>query len=1066
MTHFFVDRPIFASVLSIVVVLVGYIAYATLPVAQYPEIAPPTIVVRASYPGANAETVAETVATPIEQEINGVENMLYMSSYSTSDGNMSLTITFKLGTNLDTANVLVQNRVSVAQPRLPVEVRNLGVTTRKSSPDLMMVVHMLSPDESYDQLYISNYALLRVRDQLLRLSGVGDITVFGVREYSLRIWLDPNKLAAYQLSTGDVVAALQEQNVQIAGGALGAPPAPANQAFQLIVQTQGRFSDVRQFRQVIVKSAEGRLVRLRGRGHRRAWRARLRHELVPQRQACRRPRHLPAPRHERPSGRRGGGREDERDQAGFPERRRLHDRLQPDRVHRRVRARGLQDAVRGVSPRRHRRPRLPAILAHGPDPDRRHPGLADRHFRGDDRLRFLDQQPDPVRPRARHRHRGRRRHRGGRERRAQHRARAFAAGGRAHDHGRGRQRRRRDRAGAVGGVHPDRLHPRHHRASSTGSSRSPSRPRRSSRPSTRSPYRRRCARCCSSRTTPTRRGSFLARFGNWLARGFNRGFDATSHGYSRVVHALVARKIPLFGMLLVYLGLGGGTVWIAQRVPTGFIPAQDLGYLITVVQLPDGASLTRTDDVVRRATAILLDTPGVANAVAIGGFSGATFTNATNAAVLFAPLQPVRGAREARPRVRRDRRRHCTAGCRRSRRRSSSPSRRRPCGASAMRAASRCRSRTAPALGLRPLLAASRRGDRRRRTSDPNLSRVFTTFGANTPQIYLEIDRTKARMLNVPLANVFNTLQVNLGGAYVNDFNVFGRIYQVRAQADRELPRRPPGHRCGSRCAAPRARWFRWARWSRSLTRPGPDLVQRYNMYPSVADPGRRGARNLLGHGARHHGAARRRRCRQDFSFEWTELAYQERATGNTAIYIFALSVLFVFLVLAAQYESWALPLAIILIVPMSVLSALIGVLLRGQDNNILTQIGLVVLIGLAAKNAILIVEFAKQAEEAGKDPVEAVVEACRLRLRPILMTAFAFILGVVPLVIATGPGAEMRQALGTAVFAGMLGVTFFGLFLTPVFYVAIRSLVLRLRRRKTPPGPVQAASPHAAAAE
>jgi HAE1 family hydrophobic/amphiphilic exporter-1 len=1060
-THFFVDRPIFASVLSIVVVLVGYIAYATLPVAQYPEIAPPTIVVRASYPGANAETVAETVATPIEQEINGVENMLYMSSYSTSDGNMSLTITFKLGTNLDTANVLVQNRVSVAQPRLPVEVRNLGVTTRKSSPDLMMVVHMLSPDESYDQLYISNYALLRVRDQLLRLSGVGDITVFGVREYSLRIWLDPNKLAAYQLSTGDVVAALQEQNVQIAGGALGAPPAPANQAFQLIVQTQGRFSDVRQFRQVIVKSAEGRLVRLEdvatvelgARDY--VTNSYLNGKPAVALGIFQRPGTNALQAAEEVVGKMN---EIKRD---FPKGVDYTIVYNPTEF--------IAQSVHEVYKTLFEALVLVVIVV--------------LVFLQSWRTALIPIVAIPV----------------------------SLIGTFAVMTAFGFSINNLTLFGlvlAIGIVVDDAIVVVENVERNIGLGQSPREAAHTTMdevgnavvaialvlsavfiptafiPGITGQFYRQFALTIAASTIISAFNSLtlspalcalllkphdahpprfvLARFGNWLARGFNRAFDATSHGYSRVVHALVARKIPLFGMLLVYLGLGGGTVWIAQRVPTGFIPAQDLGYLITVVQLPDGASLTRTDDVVRRATAILLDTPGVANVVAIGGVSGSTFTNATNAAVLFAPLKPFE------ERAKQGLVSGAIAGdiVRRMQVIQEAfivaippPPVRGLGNAGGFRIQIEDRS----GLGLRPLLAASNEVIAQA-NRDPNLSRVFTTFGANTPQIYLEIDRTIARMLNVPLANVFNTLQVNLGGAYVNDFNVFGRIYQVRAQAasnfrdDRQDILRLKV-RSASGALVPLGTLVK------ITDTAGPDLVQRYNMYPSVPIQGD-AARGVSSGTALSTMERLAQALPQDFSFEWTELAYQERATGNTAIYIFALSVLFVFLVLAALYESWALPLAIILIVPLSVLSALIGVLLRGQDNNILTQIGLVVLIGLAAKNAILIVEFAKQAEEAGKDPVEAVVEACRLRLRPILMTAFAFILGVVPLVIATGPGAEMRQALGTAVFAGMIGVTFFGLFLTPVFYVAIRSLVLRLRRRKTPPGPVQAASPHAAAAE
>jgi len=536
----------------------------------------------------------------------------------------------------------------------------------------------------------------------------------------------------------------------------------------------------------------------------------------------------------------------------------------------------------------------------------------------------------------------------------------------------------------------------------------------------------------------------LLRAGAALANGFNRGFDATSHGYARAVGSVTRHKLI---MLPIYAGLLVGTVWIVDRVPRGFIPTLDQGYAIVVVQLPDGSSLSRTDAVVQRASRIMQETPGVLDAVAFAGFSGATFTNATNAAAIFARFKPFEERIAA--------------------------------GQSADKIIGELFARMQqieeafiiaipppPVRGLGnsggfKVQLQNRTGDDVRgilatayqlmgqARQNPNLAGVFTTFSANSPQVYLEIDRQKASILNVPIPNIFETLRINLGTAYVNDFNAFGRVYQVRAQADQRfrIDQEDINRlrvRSSTGALVPMGTLVEMREVS------GPDLVQRYNMFTSVALQG--GAAPGMSSGAALD--AMEGLVRQGLSpgmgFEWTELAFQERQTGNTAVFIFALSVLFVFLVLAAQYESWSLPIAIILIVPMGVLSALIGVMIRGQDNNILTQIGLVVLVGLAAKNAILIVEFARQAEFDGKTPLEAVVEACRLRLRPILMTAFAFILGVLPLVIATGPGAEMRQALGTAVFSGMLGVTLFGLFLTPVFYVAVRSVVLTASRKRT----------------
>ncbi|MFL5154120.1 MAG: efflux RND transporter permease subunit [Microvirga sp.] len=1047
--HFFVDRPIFASVLSIVFVILGLVAYAGLPVAQYPEIAPPTIVVRASYPGANAETVAATVATPLEQEINGVEDMLYMSSYSTGDGSMSLTITFKLGTNLDQANVLVQNRVASATPRLPDEVRRLGVTTRKSSPDLMMVVHMLSPDDSYDQLYISNYASIRIRDQLLRLDGIGDIQLFGAREYSIRVWLDPNRLAAYQLTAADIVRALQEQNIQVSGGALGQQPAPTDAAFQLTVQTQGRFEDVRQFRQVIVKSSDGgRLVRV-GDVARVELGAR---DYVTNSYLNGKPA-VALAIFQRPGSNALAAAE------GIIKKMNELKRDFPSGIDYQIvynPTEFVAESVREVYKTLFEALILvvivvivflqswrTAIIPIVAIPVSLIGTFAMMSAFGfslntltlfglvlaigivvDDAIVVVENVERNI-------------------------AQGMSPRDAAHE--------TMDEVGSavlaialvltavfVPTAFIPGISGQFYRqfaltiAASTIISAINS--------LTLSPA------LCALLLRPHREGHrprfFLTRFGLWLANGFNRGFDKTSHAYSRAVHGLVAGKLVLLAMLAVYAGLLYGTTYMARTVPTGFIPSLDQGYVIVVIQTPDGASLSRTDEVTRRATEIMLQTPGVKNAVAFAGFSGATFTNASNAAAIFAALQPFEERTKAGLPA------SAVIGSLSGRLQAIQeafiivvppPPVRGIGNAGGFKIQLEDRS----GVGLRQVLAAS--ADLiQRANQDPNLARVFTTFGANTPQIYLEIDRTKARMLNVPLSNVFDTLQINLGSAYVNDFNFLGRVNQVRAQADQDFRMdREDILRLKTRSATGALVPLGSLVNIRDVA--GPDLVQRYNLFPSVPVQGdtRPGVSSGQALDAMERLA---QSLPQGVGYEWTELAYQQRATGSTATYIFGLAVLFVFLVLAAQYESWALPLAIVLIVPMSVLAALIGVSLRGQDNNILTQIGLVVLVGLAAKNAILIVEFAKQAEQHGRTPVEAVVEACRLRLRPILMTAFAFILGVVPLVIATGPGAEMRRALGTAVFSGMIGVTFFGLFLTPVFYVAIRAFVLWLARRRAPP--------------
>jgi HAE1 family hydrophobic/amphiphilic exporter-1 len=1051
--HFFVDRPIFASVLSIVMVLIGYVSYERLPVAQYPEIAPPTIVVRASYPGANAETVAATVATPIEQEVNGVENMLYMSSYATADGNMSLTITFKLGTDLDQANVLVQNRVATAQPRLPVEVRNIGITTRKASSDFLMVVHMLSPDESFDQLYISNYTLIRVRDELLRLDGVGDVTVFGAREYSLRAWLDPEKLAAYQLTTTDVTTALSEQNVQVAGGALGAPPAPTSNAFQLIVQTQGRFENVQQFENVIVKANEGRLVRLKDVARvELGARDYTTNSFLDGKSA------IGIGVFQRPGTNALDAAESviakmNELKATFPKGLEYRIAYNPTEF--------IAESVSEVYKTLFEAIALVVIVV--------------IVFLQSWRTAIIPIIAIPV----------------------------SLIGTFALMSAFGFSLNNLTLFGlvlAIGIVVDDAIVVVENVERNISEGQSPREAAHTTMdevggaviaialvlaavfiptafiPGISGQFYRQFALTIAAATIISAFNSltlspalcalllkphsdhrpkfFVSRFFSWLAGGFNRGFDRTSHGYSRAVNGLVAHKFGLVVMLLIYGGVIAGTVFLARTTPTGFIPAQDKGYLIAVVQLPDGASLERTTAVIHRVEDLVKDVPGVANVISIAGFNGATFTNTTSGGVIFLPLKPfeerVAAGLTANAIVGQVMGK--VGGIQDAVIFALAPP---PVQGLGNSGGFKVQLQDRTGSGLAPLLAAAREAIGQA-NANPQLSRVFTTFGNNTPQIFLDIDRVKARMLNVPLSNIFNTLQVNLGGAYVNDFNVFGRVYQVRAQAD-------------ARFRLERDEILRLkVRSSTGALVPlgslvairdtaGADLVQRYNMYTSVPVQGDT-ARGVSSGVGLNEMEKLLKNLPQGMSYEWTELAYQERATGNTAIFVFALGVLFVFLVLAAQYESWSLPLAIILVVPTGVLAALAGVVFRGQDNNILTQVGLVVLIGLAAKNAILIVEFANQIEEReGKNSVDAVVEATRLRLRPILMTAFAFILGVVPLVIATGPGAEMRQALGTAVFFGMIGATVFGLFLTPVFYVVIRGIAGLFGRRRNPAAPAPA---------
>ncbi|MFI5011366.1 MAG: efflux RND transporter permease subunit [Hyphomicrobiales bacterium] len=1042
-SHFFIDRPIFATVIATVILILGAVAYTGLPVAQYPEIAPPTIVVRASYPGANAETVATTVATPIEEQVNGVEDMLYMSSYSTGDGNMSLTITFKLGTDLDKAQVLVQNRVAIATPRLPDDVKRLGVTTLKSSPDLMMVVHMLSPDDTYDQLYVSNYARNNVRDELLRLNGVGDLTIFGERQYSLRIWLDPEKLATFGLTAGDVTRAIQEQNVQVSGGALGQEPVPSGSAFQLTVTTQGRLEDPRQFRQIIVRSTpDGRLVRVQDVA---------RVEL---------------------------GAQDYFTNSylnGKPAVALV--------IFQRPNTNALQAATEIQKTMRRLKENFPPgidyTIVYNPTEFIAQSVDAVYHslfeavllvilvilvFLQSWRTAIIPIVAIPV----------------------------SLIGTFAVMAAFGFSLNNLTLFGmvlAIGIVVDDAIVVVENVERNISQGMSPRDAAHETMdevgtaliaialvlsavfvptafiPGLSGQFYRQFALTIAVSTlisaflsltlspalaalllkphTHRRSRNPIARFGSFLANGFNRGFAGMANGYAGAVGVLARRK----GMVLpVYALLIGATVWIAMRVPQGFIPTLDQGYAIVIAQLPDGASLSRTDAVTRRISDIVQKTPGAVNAVAFAGFSAATFTNATNSAAVFVGFRPfderVKEGRDAASIIK-----DLTARLQEIQEAFIIVIPPPPVRGIGNAGGFKLQLQDRVGADIRPVLARAYEMMGRAR-QDPKLSRVFTTSSAGSPQIYLDIDRQKAQILNVPIGNIFETLQDNLGVAYVNDFNVFGRVYQVRAQADQRF-RLDAEDINRLRVRSSTGALVPMGTLAEPREVSGPDLVQRYNMYVSVPLQGDAAPGVSSGVALSEMEALAGEILPRGMSYEWTDLAYQQRATGNNAVYVFALSVVFVFLVLAAQYESWALPLAIVLIVPMSVLAALAGVLLRGMDNNILTQIGLVVLIGLAAKNAILIVEFAREAEiRDGKDPIAAAVEACRLRLRPILMTALAFTFGVVPLVIATGPGAEMRQALGTAVFFGMLGVTIFGLFFTPIFYVAIRSVVLWLRKQ------------------
>ncbi len=1047
--HFFIDRPRFAAVLSILTILVGVLAYLQLPVTQYPEISPPIVQVSAFYAGATAETVADTVAAPLEQSINGVEGMLYMTSSSTADGAMVLSVAFELGTDLDTAQILVQNRVTSAVPRLPEEVRRLGINVAKSSPDIMMVIHLLSPDQTFDELYISNYALLRVTDILRRVEGVGDLQVFGAREYGMRIWLDPEQLAARSLTAGDVVAALREQNVQVSAGSLGEPPMPYDSAYQLKISTGGRFQTAEQFEQVIVKSgSEGRLTRVSD-----VARVELgaqdyvRNSYLNGRQAAgiaifQRPGSNAL---ETAAELRATVAELSKD---FPPGLEYAIAYDPTvfveesvaAVYTTIfEAVGLVILVIILFLQSWRAALIPIVAIPvsliGTFAVMGSVGFSLNNLSlfalvlaigivVDDAIvvvenieRNLELGMDPKEA----------------------------------------SRVTMDEVGAalismalvlaavfvpaafLGGISGQFF--RQFGLTIAVAT---------------------LISAFNSLTLSPALGAILlvakdqprSRFGSlWYGvlgpvfRGFNRVFDRTNRYYAASLRRLV--RLPWLITAIFVLLLAGGA-WLFRTVPGGFIPQQDQGYLIVAVSLPAGASLQRTDAVTLEAEALMRQQPGIANVVAIAGFSGATFAAASNAAAMFVLLDPFE---ERGP----DRTSSLLVGQLQT-------------TLSQIRGAQFFVIDPPPVQGLGrgggfTMMVQNRGGQDLLALQDatwalamaanqhPKISRAFTTFDASQPQLALEIDRTKAEQLDVPLQSVFETLQIQLGSAYVNDFNRFGRTYRVTAQAD-------AAHRLRSEDLSKlytRSRGDEMVPLSSivSLRRAtGPDRVVRHNLYPSAELRGAASPGFSSGEAIETMAALADEVLPAGFNFEWTEIAYQEKESGAAGLWIFPLSVLFVFLMLTALYESWSLPVAVISIVPLCIVFALLGVWIAGMDNNTLTQVGFLVLIGLACKNSILIVEFAQQKEDQGMDRFAAATDAARLRLRPILMTSFAFILGVVPLVIASGAGSEMRRNLGTAVFSGMIGVTFTGLFFTPVFYVVIRRFLGGARDEPPTPTP------------
>ncbi|WP_141057760.1 efflux RND transporter permease subunit [Stenotrophomonas rhizophila] len=1044
--RFFIDRPIFAIVLSVLMVIAGIVAFFQLPLSEYPAVTPPTVQVTASYPGANPKVIAETVAAPLEQAITGVEGMMYMSSQSATDGRMILTVTFADGTNPDMAQVQVQNRVSRALPRLPEEVQRQGVVTQKTSPDILMVVHLLSPDKRYDPLYISNYAYLQVRDELSRIPGISDVLVWGAGEYSMRLWLDPSLIAARGLTAGDVIAAVREQNVQVAAGSVGQAP-DSTAAFQVTVNTLGRLTDEEQFGDIIIRTGDdGQVTRLRdvARVEMGADAYALRSLLDGEPAVALQIIQSPGANALDVSAavRQTMGRLEK----NFPEG--LSSRIAYDptvfvRASLESVATTLLEAIVLVVIvvvlflRNWRASLIPLLAV----PVSLIGTFAVMHLMGfslntlslfglvlsigivvDDAIvvvenveRHIEDGQEPLEA----------------ARRAMREVTgpiiaitsvlaavfiptAFLTGLQ------GEFYRQFALTIAISTI----LSAVNSLTLSPALAGMLLRPRKVASPSDPRSLRGRSERALQ-----------------WISRPFERAPDAYGNGVRKLVRV---SGVALF----VYGGLLALTLFGFKIVQPGFVPMQDKYYLVGIAQLPNSASLNRTDDVVRQMSKIALAEPGVESVVAFPGLSINGFVNVPNAAVMFVMLDPFKA--RASPDL------ASTAIAGRLQAKFASiqdgflgvfpPP---PVPGLGATGGFKMQIEDRGGVGLDALVQQTQML-MMKATESGQVAGLMTSLDVNAPQLDVVIDRTKAKSQGVALADVFESLQVYLGSLYVNDFNRFGRTYKVTAQGDAE--HRMQADAIGQlqvRNAA--GQMLPLSSFVTVTPSSGPDRVIHYNGYPSAdisggAPPGvssgqvvavmERLAKEVLPEGV---------------SFEWTELTYQQKLAGDAALYIFPLCVLLAYLILAAQYNSWLLPLSVLLIVPMCLLSAIAGVWLMGGDNNVFVQIGLIVLVGLAAKNAILIVEFARTLEAEGWDTVDAVVEACRLRLRPIVMTSLAFIAGVVPLVLATGAGAEMRQAMGIAVFAGMLGVTIFGLFLTPVFYVLIRRISSRFD--KTTPG-------------
>jgi HAE1 family hydrophobic/amphiphilic exporter-1 len=1025
-SKFFIERPIFASVISIVIVIAGAVSVGVLPIAQYPEITPPTVQVSTTYPGGNAQVVAETVAAPIEQQVNGVENMIYMSSTSASDGSYKLTVSFEVGTDLDMAQVLVQNRVSLALPNLPDEVKRQGVNTKKQSTNIVLIISLYSPDNRYDELFLSNYATLRLRDTLSRIPGVGDVTIFPQSDYSMRIWLDPTQLKSRNMTAEDVLNAVREQNIQVAAGQIGQPPAPAGQSFQYTVNVLGRLIDIEQFEDIIIKTGEGgRITRLKDV-------ARI--ELG------------------------GKSYDNTSSMTGSPSAsvliyqlpganaldvaKRIYDTMKelrgffPEGMDYKIpydttifveesikevyvtlfQAASLVFLVLFIFLQDWRATVIPAVTI----PVSLIGALAVMLAIGfslnmltlfglvlaigivvDDAIVVVESTATYI-------------DKGMSSREAAIQAMSEVSGP----------------VVATTLVLLAVFVPSAFLPGITGQL-----------------YRQFALTIAISTifssinalTMSPALAALLLRPSKKKKNAFFRGFDAlfqkTENGYASLVKS-ITRRTAL--MMLLFLGLLGLTGWQFTSLPTGFLPLEDQGYLMANIQLPDAASLERTEEVLKKTNRILENTPGIAEWVSLGGYSIIDATNASNTAAIFIIMDP--WDERSDPSLSQE---SILGNLQRQFYQIEEaiifafPPPAIPglgvSGGFQMQLQDRAD------VGLKELQAMVQEVIEAGNAQSA-LTNLNSTFRADVPQLFAEVDRTKAKTLQIPLSGVFNTMQTYLGSVYVNDFNKFGRTWQVKVQADHQYRVKPGDIRkldvrddkgnmvpIGTLVAVDQIL--------------GPQTIIRYNLYPAASITGQAAPGYSSGQALNLMEQLAGTKLPPTMGFEWTGMSYQEKQVGSEAIMVFALAIVLVFLVLAAQYESWAAPAAVIMVVPLAVLGTVIALLMRGADNNVYTQIGIVLLIGLASKNAILIVEFAKEQRAQGKSIVDAALTSAQLRFRPILMTSISSITGFMPLVVAAGAGAASRQAIGTAVVGGMAAATLMSLVFTPAFYIVMQRI-------------------------